>query len=539
MAAGSDQGDIIYYSTPGTSILVTAPVDVNPLLGPPAVQLPNSVFASTTVDIPGISNGFTYEGFNGSLGPDFSYTSTFNGTSSATPMVSGIAALLLEANSNLGYRDVQEILAVSARRAWQEGVFEQSDWQTNGATNINGGGFRYSTDYGFGFADAAAAVRLAESWQGQRTAANEIGFSTGSINLDNPIPADADRPYEYSFNVDANFKLEWVELEANLNHQFWGDLTLTLISPSGTEHRLLNRIGKSPDFAYDLEAGNLLGETDINWLERNGRFGIATGAGGISTLNQPFASVASRGESSQGVWRFLISGHSIDQGGTGASGILNSLELRLFGEEHPDLAGSEQSTFYFTDDYEILLSQEPERLKAIQSGNPITINAAASSQALLINLRETQAQLGQAPIQWDASTTVDAVFGGSGQDFITSSIRNENIYGGWNDDVIIYGGGQDTWSGGPGADQFRINANLLDPSLLSSGTNQIKLLDFHATEDKLEIINTGSNNPLQLASINGNAAQLLFQASDASLSGIAITLLNTNGPWDPSYFLFS
>ena len=538
VAAGSNQGDIMLYSTAGPANLVTAPVDVNLVLGPPAALLPDSIFATTTVDIPGIDKGYTTTGFSGSLGPNFSYTSVFNGTSSAAPMVSGVVALMLEANANLGYRDVQDILAISARQPWQTGSYELSEQQTNGATNINGGGFRYSTDYGFGFADAAAAVRLAESWQGQHTAANEIVFSTGSFNLDTPFPANADYPYQFEFSVDANFELEWVELDANLDHQFWGDLTLTLIAPSGTEHRLLDRIGKSPDFAYDLKAANLLGQTQVNWLEDNGQFGIEAGADG-STLNQPFASAASRGESSQGVWRFQINGESIDQGGTGASGILNSVELRLFGKEQSGSAGADQTTFYFSDDYETLLSQEPERFQAIQSATPVAINVAASSQALVVNLQETQALLGTASIQWDDSTIVNSIFGGDGTDLITGSIRNETIYGGWNNDVIIYGGGQDIWSGGFGADQFQLNANLLDPSLLRNGANQIEFLDFSANEDRLEIINTGSSNALQLVSLDGNIAQLAFQTTDPALSGGVITLVNASGAWDPSYFQFA
>ena len=46
--------------------------------------------------------------------PDPDYTSRFNGTSAAAPIVTGVIALMLEANPNLTYRDVQEILVRSA-----------------------------------------------------------------------------------------------------------------------------------------------------------------------------------------------------------------------------------------------------------------------------------------------------------------------------------------------------------------------------------------------------------------------------------------
>ena len=44
------------------------------------------------------------------------YRDTFNGTSSAVPIVSGVAALVLEANPALTWRDVKLILADSARK---------------------------------------------------------------------------------------------------------------------------------------------------------------------------------------------------------------------------------------------------------------------------------------------------------------------------------------------------------------------------------------------------------------------------------------
>ena len=44
------------------------------------------------------------------------YTDSFNGTSAATPMVSGVVALMLQASPKLTWRDVPLILARSARQ---------------------------------------------------------------------------------------------------------------------------------------------------------------------------------------------------------------------------------------------------------------------------------------------------------------------------------------------------------------------------------------------------------------------------------------
>ena len=89
-------------------------------------------------------------------------------------MVSGIAALMLEANPNLGYRDVQEILAYTSRRyILNQPAPGDSPWAENGAKNSNGGGLHYNLDYGFGLVDALAAVRLAETWEKQQVFTNE------------------------------------------------------------------------------------------------------------------------------------------------------------------------------------------------------------------------------------------------------------------------------------------------------------------------------------------------------------------------------
>lgn len=70
------------------------------------------------------------------------YTSRFNGTSAAAPLVSGVVALMLEANPNLSWRDVQEILVRSSRQNAKfdtqgdgldkaAGLEYQSTWITN------------------------------------------------------------------------------------------------------------------------------------------------------------------------------------------------------------------------------------------------------------------------------------------------------------------------------------------------------------------------------------------------------------------------
>src|SRR5262245_11839078 len=77
------------------------------------------------------------------------YSDAFNGTSAAAPQVSGAAALLLQENPNLGYRDVKEILM---RTATKTGLSGGDDF------HMNGGGFSFSHSFGAGLLNVSGAL---------------------------------------------------------------------------------------------------------------------------------------------------------------------------------------------------------------------------------------------------------------------------------------------------------------------------------------------------------------------------------------------
>lgn len=87
--------------------------------------------------------------------PGQGYRDNFNGTSAAVPMVSGVVALMLQANPDLTWRDVPLVLAHSAR---------QVDAGSPGWRSLPGSSLRYHHHYGFGGVDAQAAVKLARQW---------------------------------------------------------------------------------------------------------------------------------------------------------------------------------------------------------------------------------------------------------------------------------------------------------------------------------------------------------------------------------------
>src|SRR5206468_7504090 len=85
---------------------------------------------------------------------DYVYSTRVVGTSFAAPQISGLVALLLSANPDLTWRDVQQVLILSARHF----DLADPDLKTNGA------GFRVSHNVGFGVPDAGRAVTLARAW---------------------------------------------------------------------------------------------------------------------------------------------------------------------------------------------------------------------------------------------------------------------------------------------------------------------------------------------------------------------------------------
>ena len=77
------------------------------------------------------------------------------GTSYAAPLVAGVVALVLEANPDLGWRDVFGVVATTSRLPDDAG---------DPARSLNAAAVGHSYQYGFGVVDAGAAVAAARTW---------------------------------------------------------------------------------------------------------------------------------------------------------------------------------------------------------------------------------------------------------------------------------------------------------------------------------------------------------------------------------------
>jgi len=151
-------GRVASYGSPGACILVAA--------GGGDSQ--DGIYEFTT-DRQGFAG---YNLIQADNDPNFyDYAYNFYGTSAAAPQVAGIAALMLAVNPNLIYRDVQQILLLSARHY----DLADPDLKTNGA------GFVVSHNVGFGIPDAGEAVRLASGWS------NLPSLMTMTLTTTNPL----------------------------------------------------------------------------------------------------------------------------------------------------------------------------------------------------------------------------------------------------------------------------------------------------------------------------------------------------------------
>jgi len=221
------------YSNFGDNLLITAPAG--------DVQFSDNKGIFTT-DLLGFKYGFdNYQervkflsNFNGD------YTGFMNGTSSAVPVVSGVVALILEANPNLTYRDVKYILAKTSKVKNLDNA--KYKWEKNGA------GLWFSPFYGFGIVNLVGSIKMAETF---KTLSSQILETSSKENLNSEI------------NISKNLKIEHITLTLNIpNYENIGDLEIKLISPSGTVSTLMyggiNLVGEFKN--WDLNSLKFLDE---------------------------------------------------------------------------------------------------------------------------------------------------------------------------------------------------------------------------------------------------------------------------------------
>jgi subtilisin-like proprotein convertase family protein len=398
------------------------------------VELNSNPGAALLVSAPGAAVLTTDQ--TGASGYDPGDTVVLTGTSFAAPIVGGVVALMLEANAGLGYRDVQDILAASAR------PIDVADpgWTTNGARTWNGGGHRFSNDYGFGLVDATAAVRLAETWFAAGDVADTFHnrtIATASWATGAAIPDGSAAGVATTASLAAALRIERIELEIDLVHDRLNDLVVELVSPSGTVSRLLDRPGAPPGFEI-----------------------IYTNA---FPLYFTLTSNAFRGESAAGTWTLRTKDVV-----SGATGTLHGWTLRAIGD-----APGGDDTYIYTDAFAAL--GEPSRRVLADNGGIDTINASAVSAASSVNLASLAVSIGGTAITIAPGTVIENVIGGDGNDLLVGNAATNILLGGRGNDRIYGQGGGDRLDGGDGDDM--LHARSGDVVIGGAGTDTVRFLD--------------------------------------------------------------
>ncbi|WP_225028950.1 S8 family serine peptidase [Xinfangfangia pollutisoli] len=411
------------------------------------------------------------------------FTSSFNGTSSAAPMVTGVVSLMLEANDALGWRDVQTILANTARHVGSAvgGAASGSEffqWGWNASNTWNGGGMHFSNDYGYGLVDALAAVRLAETWllgnQSAQVSTNEFTNTMDMLNSATVIPDG--NAIGTTFTGSAGFDdiVERVTVTLTFSTTFMGDVEIYVTSPDGTTSILIRDQASGLDF--------------------NGTW--------------TFETQAFRGERAAGQWSVRVVDDASGDTLTVSDIVVTTYGLALSSDRY--VYTNEYSDYFATGNHTNAVvdsnggNDDVVNASAVTTGSNIRLDGVAG---LIDGVSTTFTNIEHA-VGGDGFDTIignsvgNQLYGMRGADALVGQAGNDTLDGGTNNDTLNGGEGADSLIGGDGRDMASyagatagVRADLID-----AGTNSGEAAgdSFSSIEDLL-----GSNFADTLAGDNG------------------------------------
>jgi len=227
-ALGSD-GTYAYYSSYGANVFITAPSSSY-----------SNYLGITTTDRTGADRGYNKydaaknpDGDSRDTFPNNNYTSTFGGTSSSAPLVSGIMALGKEANPLMSIRMAKH--ALSLPTVTEKVDASNAEWILNKGVDAQR---NFNPNYGFGLIQADKFVgKIAEV--AYVTKEQTVDIDARKVN--EAIPDnDPTGGLSKTFTLNPALPIESIEVGLQFSHERRGDLRAYLISPDGTESRLFN-----------------------------------------------------------------------------------------------------------------------------------------------------------------------------------------------------------------------------------------------------------------------------------------------------------
>lgn len=452
-------GNKAFYSSYGPHVLVAAPSNDHAMLGGTGL---------VTTDLLGA------RGYNWSVDPAAAndYTDGFGGTSGAAPIVSGVVSLMLDANADLGWRDVRSILAASAKMpvAFDTGptlmlvetanglaaarlngarfrlAGEQADW--------NGGRMHFSNDYGYGAVDAYNAVRMAEVWSlfgAAKTTANEAHVSitrdvgitaegTNTVNDPNFVIKYGDdftgSPIEYKFDMASGIDIEHIDLQIKFSNFVLQNGTKL---PVGLTYDQFKLVAPDGTVGYTSQYG----------------FSLFLGANPNESMTFGFSGF--QGVESAGTWTLQWNPVNIinaDLSYLQKSLTIHSLKMDVYGSE-----ATNDDVFTYTNEFFTMaaIDGEGDRRSLVDvDGGTDWINAAAVSSDIKLSLVSGQATTfgGQRAFTLGRTSVIEGAVTGDGNDTLTGSRFDNYLYGMRGNDTLNGGAGADFLFGGTGSDKF-------------------------------------------------------------------------------------
>lgn len=404
---------------------------------------------------------------------------TASGTSFAAPTIAGIVAMMLNVNPNLGWRDVQEILADSAYMPPPSAA----GFTFNGATGWNGGGMHFSNDLGFGVVDANVAVNLARAWTEVSTSAN---LDVATVSHTASFTVGKNVTVSSTVADTAAIRVQHVQVTINDTNLPVAWSKLVLVSPDGTRSVLLDQTG--------LVGGvDQTGELDVS---------------GLTITSNAFW-----GELATGIWTLQVEDI---QGQT--VGTIKSWSLTVIG----DNAATVQTPLVYTPEFATLATAARE---VVKPGTATTIDLIALPGTTTINLNGGAGMIDGVAVSSVATGLKNANADGSlGSVTLTGLTKGGSELTGGDGVSTLTGSGGDTINAGLGSTMIKTGAGGSKVTLSSVSASTVTITSgggdtIYAGLASASITDIGTkgdtiyDQSAQLSFINGNGASVLDEGS--------------------------
>ena len=438
-----------------------------------------------------------------SVGGNGVATRSYSGTSASAPVVSAGVALILDANPNLGWRDVKEILALSTNK----NIVDRSTLDpsigtdmivTNASRILNNSGLDVSRVYGFGSLNVEKAVLLARSWHlindTALTSSNEQIVSIDeSFAITEKLAADQTVSIIQSptgentgvmVSTTEDIFIEQVSISVNLHENIIAqNVRIVLVSPGGTEIVIYDEALEVNNFPtnFSFHTSFFFGEQSI-------------GDWNVQAINKS-------------------NGNPID---------ISRVQLKVYGR-------NENNRYLFDDNYEITTAVFSDSIGENELNFSILLNSNVD-----INLNQAEQRIGSSrsfQLNTDDLGNFVNVIGTRNDDNIRGNEFDNIIYGGRGNDIIFFSPGADILDGGEGTDtlsfEFATTGQTLD---LSSTSDTITNFENIKGSNYVDQLTGDSNNNIFILSeggdtIDGSDGNNWLDARD-SQEGITVSLEN-------------